>query len=121
MKETMTILHFETTPSRTITYIHPYICRIRICNYIINAIQGLLIIFKDITSLFHLVLLTQVFGPKRDENGDWRKLHNEELHNLCCSRDIFRVIKSTRLSWADHVARMEEGRSAFKRLTVKPT
>ena len=56
-------------------------------------------------------------GPKRDENGEWRRLHNEELHSLYRSPNI----KSRRLRWAWHVARMEEGRSAFKILTGKPT
>ena len=51
--------------------------------------------------------------PKRDENGEWRRLHNEELHSLYRS-PIVRVIESRRLRWAGHVARMEEGRSAFK-------
>ena len=51
----------------------------------------------------------------------WRKLHNVELHSLHRSPNIFRVIKSRRLRWAGHVARMEEGRSAFKILIDKPT
>ena len=55
---------------------------------------------------------------KRDENGEWRRLHNEELHSLYRSPDIVRVIKSIRLRCAGHVARMEEGRSVFKILTV---
>ena len=50
-------------------------------------------------------------GPKRDENGEWRRLHNEELHSLYRSSNIVRVIKSKRLRWAGHIARMEEGRS----------
>ena len=50
----------------------------------------------------------------RDENGEWRRLHNEELHSLYRSPNIVRVIKSRRLRWAGHVARMEEGRSAFR-------
>jgi hypothetical protein len=53
-------------------------------------------------------------------NGRWRRLHNEELHSLYCSPNIVRMIKSTRLRWAGHVARMEEGRSAFKILTGTP-
>ena len=63
----------------------------------------------------------RIFGPKRDENGEWRRLHNEELHSLYRSPNIFRVIKSRILRWAGHVARMGKGRSAFKILTGKPT
>ena len=58
--------------------------------------------------------------PKRDENGEWKRLHNEEL-SLYHSPNIVRVIKSRRLRWAWHVARIEEGRSAFKILSGKPT
>ena len=58
------------------------------------------------------------FWPKRDANGEWRRLHNEALHS---SASIVRVIKSRRLRWAGHVARMGKGRSAFKILTSKPT
>ena len=57
----------------------------------------------------------------RNRNGEWRRLHNEELHILYRSPNIVRVIKSRRLRWAGHVARMEEGRSAFKILTGQPT
>ena len=63
----------------------------------------------------------QIFGPKRDENGEWRRLHNEELHSLYRSPNIDRVIKSRRLRWTGHVARMEEGRRAFKILAGKLT
>ena len=56
-----------------------------------------------------------------DENGEWRRLHIEELRSLYSSPNIVRVIKSRRLRWAGHVARMEEGRSAFKILTGTPT
>ena len=56
------------------------------------------------------------FGPKRHENGEWRRIHNEELHSSYRSPNIVRVIKSRRLRWAGHVglARMEEGMSAIK-------
>ena len=57
--------------------------------------------------------------PKRDANGEWRRLHSEELHSLYRSPNIVRVIKSRRLRWAEHV--MEEGRSAVIILTSKPT
>ena len=55
-----------------------------------------------------------IFGPKRDENGEWRRLHNEELHSLYRSPNIVRVIKSRRLRWAGNIARIEKVRSAFK-------
>jgi hypothetical protein len=55
-------------------------------------------------------VLRGIFGPKRDEvTGEWRKLHSEELHNLYSSPDIVRQIKSRRMRWAGHVARMGEG------------
>jgi hypothetical protein len=51
--------------------------------------------------------LRRIFGPKRDEvTGDWRKLHNEELRDLNSSPSIIRIIKSRRMIWAGHVARM---------------
>jgi hypothetical protein len=58
-------------------------------------------------------VLRGIFGPKRDEViGGWRKLHNEELHNLYCSPSIIRIIKSRKMKWAGHVARMGEKRNA---------
>ena len=71
--------------------------------------------------VFENRVLRQIFGPKRDENGEWRKLHNEKLHSLYRSPNIVRVIKSRRLRWAGHLARIKEGRSAFKILTGKLT
>ena len=67
------------------------------------------------------MILRRILGLKRDVNAEWRRYHNEELHNLYRSPNIVRVIKSGRLRWAGHVARMEEGRSAFKISTGKPT
>jgi hypothetical protein len=54
-------------------------------------------------------VLRRIFGPKRDENGSWRKLHNDELHSLYSSPNIVMVIKSRRMRWAGHVARMGWG------------
>ena len=56
----------------------------------------------------------QLFKPKRDESGDWRRLQNEELHSFYRSSNVVTVIKPRKLRWAGHVATMEEGRSAFK-------
>jgi hypothetical protein len=57
--------------------------------------------------VFENRVLRRIFGPKRDEvTGDWRKLHNEELHNLYYSPNIIRMIKSRRMRLAGHVARM---------------
>jgi hypothetical protein len=59
--------------------------------------------------VFENRVLRRIFGPKRDEvTGDWRKLHNEELHNLSSSPNIIRIIKSRRMRWAGHVARMRK-------------
>jgi len=59
-------------------------------------------------------VLRRIFRRKREEGaGDWRRLHNEELHDLYASLDINRMIKSRRMSWAEHVARMGELRNAY--------
>jgi hypothetical protein len=56
----------------------------------------------------------RIFGEKRDEvRGGWRKLHNEELHNLYSSPSIIRMIKSRMMRWAGHVVRMGEKRNAY--------
>jgi hypothetical protein len=65
--------------------------------------------------------LRKIFGPKRDGViGGWRKLLNEELHNLYCSPSIIRNIKSRRMRWAGYIARMGEKRSAYRILVGKP-
>jgi hypothetical protein len=71
--------------------------------------------------VFENRVLRRIFGPKRDEvTGEWRKLHNEELHNLYSSSDIIRQVKSRRIRWAGHVARMGEERKVYKILAGKP-
>jgi len=65
--------------------------------------------------VFENRVLRRIFGPKREEvKREWRKLHNEELNDLCCSPNILRVIKSTRMRWVGHVARMSEGRGVYR-------
>jgi hypothetical protein len=71
--------------------------------------------------VFENRVLRRIFGPKRDEvTREWRKLHSEELHNLYSSPDIIRQIKSRRMRWAGHVARMGEERKLNKVLLGKP-
>jgi hypothetical protein len=71
--------------------------------------------------VFENRVLRRIFGPKRDEvTGEWRKLHNEELHNLYSSPDIIRQVKSRGMRWAGHVARMGEERKVYKVLVGKP-
>jgi hypothetical protein len=71
--------------------------------------------------VFENRLLRRIVGPKRDEvTGEWRRLNNEELYALYSSPNIIRVIKSRRLRWAGHVARMGERRGAYRALVGKP-
>jgi hypothetical protein len=71
--------------------------------------------------VFENRVLRGIFGPKRDEvTGKWRKLHNEEIHNLYSSPDIIRKIKSRRMRWAGHVARMGVGRNVYRVLVGRP-
>jgi hypothetical protein len=73
------------------------------------------------TLVFKNRVLRRIFGPKRDEiTGEWRKLHNEELHILYSSPDIIRQIKSRRMRWAGHVACMGEERKVCRVLVGKP-
>jgi hypothetical protein len=70
--------------------------------------------------VFEKRVLRKIFGPKREEDGSWRKLHDDELHSLYSSPNIVRVIKSRRMRWAGHVARMREGRGVYRVLVGKP-
>jgi hypothetical protein len=66
-------------------------------------------------------VLRGIFGSKGDEViGGWRKLHNEELHNLYCSPSIIRMIKSKTMRWAGHVERIREKRNAYRILSGEP-
>jgi hypothetical protein len=71
--------------------------------------------------VFENKVLRRIFGPMRDEvTGEWRRLHNKELYALYSSPNINQVIKSRRLRWAGHVARMGERRGAYRALVEKP-
>jgi hypothetical protein len=69
--------------------------------------------------VFENRVLRGIFGPKREEDGSWRKLHNDELHSLYFSLNIVRVIKSRRMRWAGHAARMG-GRGVYRVLVGRP-
>jgi hypothetical protein len=71
--------------------------------------------------VFENGLLRRIFGPKRDEvTSEWRKLYKEGLKGLYSSPNILRVIKSRRMRWARHVARMGGGRGVYRLLVGKP-
>jgi hypothetical protein len=70
--------------------------------------------------VFENRVLMRIFGSKRDEvTGEWRKLHNEELHNLYSSPSIIRIVK-VRMRWAGHVTRVVEKRNKYRLLVGKP-
>jgi hypothetical protein len=63
---------------------------------------------------FENSVLSRIFEPKREEEGSWRKLDNNELHSLYSSLNIVRVIKTKRMRWEGHVACMGEGRGVYR-------
>jgi hypothetical protein len=70
--------------------------------------------------VFENRMLRRIFGPKSIEViGEWRKLHNEELHDLYSSPSIIGIVKARRMRWAGHVALMGEKRNAYRLLVVK--
>jgi hypothetical protein len=71
--------------------------------------------------VFEKRVLRRIFGPKRDEvTVEWRKPHNEEVHDLYSLPSILRIMKLRRMRWAGHVARMGEKRNLYRLLVGKP-
>ena len=85
-----------------------YLLTYRMCGKLIKNI-------KVDVKVFENMVLRRIFEPRRDEvTGEWRRLHTEELNDLYCSPNIVRVIKSRRVRWAGHVARMGEERGVYR-------
>jgi hypothetical protein len=93
--------------------------KIKILPVVLYGCQARSLKLREERSLmvFKNTILRRIFGHKSGENGEWRRLHNDDLHSLYRSLKIVRVITPRRPKWAGHVSRMEEGRSAFKILT----
>jgi hypothetical protein len=71
--------------------------------------------------VFENRVLRNIFGPKRDEiTREWKKIHNEDLYDLYSSPTILQLIKSRRMRWAEHAARMGDGRGVYRVLVGKP-
>jgi hypothetical protein len=70
--------------------------------------------------VFENRVLRKIFGPKREVDGSWRKLHNDELHRLYSSLNIVKAIKPRRMRWAGHVARMGERRGVYRVSVGRP-
>ena len=71
--------------------------------------------------MFESMVLRRIFGPRMGEvTGEWRRLHNEELNDFFSPPNIVRVIKSRKMTWAGHVARMDEERGVYRVLVGKP-
>jgi hypothetical protein len=99
------------------------IYKTRILSIVLYGCETLFLILSEEyrLSVFENSVLRRIFGPMRGEvTRKWRKLHKVELHNLYSSPEIIRQIKSKRIRWAGHVARMGEGRNMYRVLMGKP-
>ena len=99
------------------------IYRIRILPVVLYGCETWSLTLREERKLrvFENMVLRTIFGPRRDEvTGEWRRLHNEELNDLYSSPNIVRVIKSRRMRWTGHVARMGEERGVYRVLVGKP-
>jgi hypothetical protein len=84
-------------------------------------LQKLIVASLRNDKVFENGVLRRIFGPKRDEvMGGWRKLHNEELHNLYTSPSVIRTFKSMRMRWAEYITQIGEKRNAYIILVGKP-
>ena len=101
---------------------YTYICRTIILPVVLYVCQTWSLILREERKLrvFENMVL-RIFGPRRDEvTGEWRRLHNEELNDSYSSPNIVRAIKSRRMRWAGHVARMDKERGVYRVLVGKP-
>jgi hypothetical protein len=97
----------------------PYECNVQYLPVVLYGCETWSLTLREEHGLrvFENRVLRRIFGPKRDEvMGEWRKLHNRELHDLYTLPSIIRIIKSRRMRWAGHVARMGEERNAYRLL-----
>ena len=100
-----------------------YLYHVCICVIVLYGCETWSLILRKERKLrvFESMVLRRIFGTRRDEvTGEWRRLHNEELNDLYSSPNIVRVMKSRRMRWAGHVARMCEERGVYKVLVGKP-
>jgi hypothetical protein len=105
-----------------------YVCKMKICRTVILPVVlygcetwSLTLREEYRLRVFENRVLRRIFGPKRDlVTGEWRRLHNEELNDLYSSPNIILLIKSRRMRRAGHVARMGEGKAAYRILVGRP-
>jgi hypothetical protein len=124
MKKLMVIFrNFSKSPKNIYVNVKIKIYRTIILPVVLYGCETWSLILREKRRLrvFENRVLRRIFGAKRDEvTVEWGKLHNEELNNLYSSPNIVRVVKSRRMRWAEHAARMGEGRGVYRVLVGKP-